>query len=155
MRVLLQRVTKASVTVNNETVGSIGKGLVLLVGIGAGDTEADAQFLADKSANMRIFEDSDEKMNLSALELNCEILAVSQFTLYADVRKGRRPSFTDAALPEEALLLFQKFVGMLKATGLKVETGRFREHMHVEIHNDGPVTIMMDSKELMGRSRNE
>ncbi|MSQ32183.1 MAG: D-tyrosyl-tRNA(Tyr) deacylase [Dehalococcoidia bacterium] len=154
MRVLLQRVKKASVTINGETVGSIGKGLVLLVGIGVGDNEKDAQFLADKTANMRIFEDSQEKMNASALEVGCELLAVSQFTLYADVRKGRRPSFTDAAPPEEARLLFDKFVEMLKATGLKVETGRFREHMHVEIHNDGPVTIMMDSKDLMGRGRN-
>lgn len=154
MRVLLQRVTKASVTVNSEVVGSIGKGVLLLIGIGTEDNEEDAKFLADKTVNMRIFEDSQEKMNLSMLDIGGEVLAVSQFTLYADVRKGRRPSFTEAALPEEALLLFQKFVGMLKGTGLKVETGRFREHMHVEIHNDGPVTIMMDSKELMGRSRN-
>ena len=154
MRVLLQRVTKASVTVHGETTGSISKGLVLLVGIGAGDNETDAQFLADKTVNMRIFEDSQEKMNASALEVGCELLAVSQFTLYADVRKGRRPSFTDAAAPDDARALFDKFVEMLKATGLKVETGRFREHMDVEIHNDGPVTIMMDSKELMGRSRN-
>lgn len=149
MRVLLQRVTKASVTVNGETVSSIGKGLLLLVGIGAGDTEEDAQFLADKIAQLRIFEDSQERMNLSALEVSCEVLAVSQFTLYADVRRGRRPSFTEAAQPEEARILFERFVDMLKTAGLKVETGRFREHMHVEVHNDGPVTIMMDSKELM------
>ncbi len=154
MRVLLQRVTKASVTVSNETIGSIDRGLVLLVGIGAGDAEADIQFLADKIVNMRIFEDSQEKMNLSALEVGCELLAISQFTLYADVRKGRRPSFTDAAPPEEARQSFERFVGILKATGLRVEAGRFREHMLVEIHNDGPVTIMMDSKELMSRSRN-
>lgn len=133
MRVLLQRVTKASVTVHGVKAGSIGKGLVLLVGIGAGDNETDAQFLADKTVNMRIFEDSQEKMNASAIEVGCELLAVSQFTLYADVRKGRRPSFTDAAPPDDARRLFDRFVEMLKATGLKVETGRFREHMDVEI----------------------
>ncbi len=154
MRVLLQRVTKASVAINGETVGSIGKGLVLLVGIGAGDNETDAKFLADKTANMRIFEDAQEKMNASALEVGCDLLAVSQFTLYADVRKGRRPSFTDAAPPEDARILFDKFVGMLKETGLKVETGRFREHMLLEIYNAATVTKMRESKDLIGRSRN-
>ena len=154
MRILLQRVASASVSVHSRQLANIGPGLVLLVGIGDGDTQADAQYLSDKLLNLRIFEDSGGKFSLSAIDIKAEILVVSQFTLYADVRKGRRPSFTDAAPLRDAEALFQKLVAMLKASGLKVETGQFGEHMLVNINNDGPVTIMLDSKELMSRSRN-
>ncbi|RKY76372.1 D-tyrosyl-tRNA(Tyr) deacylase, partial [candidate division KSB1 bacterium] len=122
-----------------------GPGLVLLVGIQHGDTEADVRYLADKCVNLRIFEDNAGKMNISALEIKAEMLAVSQFTLYADSRKGRRPSFVEAAPPEESEPLFNHFVQMLKTSGLKVETGIFGAHMLVKILNDGPVTIILDS----------
>jgi D-tyrosyl-tRNA(Tyr) deacylase len=146
MKILLQRVTKASVSVNGEIVGSIGRGLVALVGVGAGDSEADAQHLADKTVQLRIFADSDSKFNLSAIDINGDILVISQFTLMAYTAKGRRPSFTDAAPPEEAEGLVNRYVSYLKETGLKVETGVFQAYMQVEIHNDGPVTIMLDNK---------
>ncbi|MCD6165580.1 D-tyrosyl-tRNA(Tyr) deacylase [candidate division KSB1 bacterium] len=145
MRIVLQRVKEASVQVNEKIVGQIGPGLVLLVGIQHGDTEADARYLADKCVNLRIFEDNAGKMNISALEIKAEMLAVSQFTLYADSRKGRRPSFVEAAPPEESEPLFNHFVQMLKTSGLKVETGIFGAHMLVKILNDGPVTIILDS----------
>ncbi|MDP2917338.1 MAG: D-aminoacyl-tRNA deacylase [Dehalococcoidia bacterium] len=147
MKALLQRVTGASVTVGDEMVGSTGKGLVVFVGVANGDTARDAQYLAEKTANLRIFADSEGKFNLSALDVKGELLVVSQFTLLADARKGRRPSFTDAAPPAQAEELFNYFVQQVRATGLKVETGRFQQHMLVEIHNDGPVTIMLDSTE--------
>ncbi len=146
MRVLLQRVTQASVSIDGEEVARIGKGLVCLVGVAQGDTESDARFLAEKAANLRIFSDEAGKFNLSLVDVNGELLAVSQFTLLADARKGRRPSFTQAALPVEAEALFNKFVELARATGLRTETGRFQKHMLVEIYNDGPVTVLLDSK---------
>ncbi|OGO37225.1 MAG: D-tyrosyl-tRNA(Tyr) deacylase [Chloroflexi bacterium RBG_16_57_8] len=152
MKAALQRVTQASVSVGGEVVGSVGPGLVVLVGVANGDTERDAEYLAKKAVEMRIFEDSTGKLNLSALDIKGDVLAVSQFTLLADTRKGRRPSFTDAAPPDQAKALFEKFVAAARACGLKVETGRFQQHMLVEIHNDGPVTIVLDSREkLMNR----
>jgi D-aminoacyl-tRNA deacylase len=146
MRVLLQRVTQASVSIDGEEVARIGKGLVCLVGVAQGDTESDARFLAEKVVNLRIFSDEADKFNLSLVDVNGELLAVSQFTLLADARKGRRPSFTQAALPVEAEVLFNKFVELARATGLRIETGRFQKHMLVEIYNDGPVTVLLDSK---------
>ena len=146
MKALLQRVTGASVSVAGEVVGSIGRGLVAFIGVASGDTEKDARYLAQKIVNLRIFSDQEERFNLSALDIGGELLLVSQFTLLADTRKGRRPSFTDAAPPAEAEELFQQFVDEVRASGLKVETGRFQQYMQVEIHNDGPVTIMLDSK---------
>ena len=147
MKALLQRVTRASVTVDDEEVGKIGRGLVVLLGVASGDTEKDARYLAQKITNLRIFADNEGKFNLSALDVLAEILVVSQFTLLADTRKGRRPSFIDAASPEQADRLFIYFVEQARATGLKVATGRFQTYMQVEIHNDGPVTIMLDSSE--------
>jgi D-tyrosyl-tRNA(Tyr) deacylase len=147
VKALLQRVSGASVSVAGEVVGSIGRGLVVFVGIANGDTGKDAQYLAQKLVNLRIFADDKEKFNLSALDIKAELLLVSQFTLLADARKGRRPSFTDAAPPAEAEKLFERFVEGVKASGLKVATGRFQQYMQVEIHNDGPVTIMLDSKD--------
>ena len=147
MKVLLQRVSGASVTVAGEVVGKIGKGLVVFVGVANGDTDKDIQYLAQKIVNLRIFADPEDRFNLSALDIKAELLLVSQFTLLADTRKGRRPSFTDAAPPAEAEKLFQQFVEQVRATGLKVATGRFQQYMQVEIHNDGPVTIMLDSQE--------
>jgi len=147
LKALLQRVSKASVTVNQDVIGQIGNGLVILLGVAAGDTEQDARYLADKIIGLRIFGDSQGKFNLSVSGIGGELLAVSQFTLIADTRKGRRPGFTDAAPPDEAEALFDKFVFLLRKSGLKVETGRFQAHMLVDIRNDGPVTIMLDSKE--------
>ena len=146
MRVLLQRVTHASVSIDGEEVARISKGLVCLVGVAQGDTESDARFLAGKVVNLRIFSDEAGKFNLSLVDVNGELLAVSQFTLLADAHKGRRPSFTQAALPVEAEALFNKFVELARDTGLRIETGRFQKHMLVEIYNDGPVTILLDSK---------
>jgi len=147
VKALLQRVSGASVSVAGEVVGSIGRGLAVFVGVANGDTEKDAQYLAQKLVNLRIFADQKDKFNLSALDIKAELLLVSQFTLLADARKGRRPSFTDAAPPAEAEKLFERFVEEVKASGLKVATGRFQQYMQVEIHNDGPVTIMLDSKD--------
>jgi len=147
VKALLQRVTSASVSVAGEVVGRIGRGLVVFVGVANGDTEKDIQYLAQKLVNLRIFADQESKFNLSALDIKGELLLVSQFTLLADTRKGRRPSFTDAAPPARAEALFQQFVEQVKATGLKVETGRFQQYMQVEIYNDGPVTILLDSRE--------
>ena len=147
MRALIQRVTGASVSVAGEAVGRIGQGLVVFVGVAHGDTEKDAQYLAQRTVNLRIFSDEAGKFNLSALDIKGELLVVSQFTLLADTRKGRRPSFVNAAPPVQAEKLFNQFVEQASATGLKVETGRFQQHMQVDIHNDGPVTILLDSKE--------
>ena len=147
MKALLQRVTRASVSIENEEVGRIGQGLVVFLGVANGDTENDAQYLAQKIVNLRIFSDKEGKFNLSALEIEGELLLVSQFTLLADTRKGRRPSFIEAAPPAQAEELFEYFVEQTRATGLKVETGRFQQYMRVEIHNDGPVTILLDSRE--------
>ena len=150
MKALLQRVSKASVKTAGEEVGSIGQGLGVLLGVAAGDSEKDAQYLVQKIINLRIFPDAGEKFNLSALDINGELLLVSQFTLLADTRKGRRPSFIEAAPPAQAEGLFEYFVEQARASGLKVATGRFQQYMQVEIHNDGPVTVMLDSKEKLG-----
>ena len=147
MKALLQRVTEASVSVDGEVVGKIKRGLVVFVGVAQGDTERDANYLADKIVNLRIFADEASRFNISALEIDAEMLIISQFTLLADTRKGRRPSFVDAAPPEHAENLFNFFVERMRNTGLKVEVGRFQQHMLVEILNDGPVTIGLDSKE--------
>ena len=147
MKALLQRVTGASVSVGGEVVGSIGRGLVVLVGVANGDSDKDIQYLAQKIVNLRIFADKEEKFNLSALDIGAEVLLVSQFTLLADTRKGRRPSFTDAAPPPQAEELFQQLVDEVRASGLKVATGRFQQYMQLKIHNDGPVTIMLDSRD--------
>jgi len=152
MKALLQRVTVASVSVGGEVVGKIGRGLVVFVGVANGDSEKDAQYLAQRVVNLRIFSDEAGKFNLSALDIKGELLVVSQFTLLADTRKGRRPSFVEAASPAQAEELFEQFVEEACATGLKVETGRFQQYMQVEIHNDGPVTILLDSKEKLRNS---
>ena len=147
MKALLQRVTEASVSIAGEVVGRIGRGLVVFVGVANGDTTKDAQYLAQKTVNLRIFSDDAGRFNLSALDIKGELLVISQFTLLADTRKGRRPSFTGAASPTQAEELFDCFLTQARASGLKVETGRFQQYMQVEIHNDGPVTILLDSRE--------
>jgi len=146
VKALLQRVTEASVSVGSEVVGGIGPGLVVFVGVARGDTEKDAQYLAQKIVNLRLFSDEGGKFNLSALDIKGELLVVSQFTLLADTKKGRRPDFIEAAPPAQAKELFEQFVEQAHATGLKVETGRFQQYMQVEIHNDGPVTILLNSR---------
>jgi len=144
MRVLIQRVSKASVTVDEKVISQIGKGLVVFLGVGHGDREEQVAFLAEKTANLRIFEDEEGKTNLSILDVRGKALAVSQFTLYADTRKGRRPSFIDAALPDVAEPLVNRFVELLRGHGVPTQTGQFGAHMLVEIHNDGPVTIWLE-----------
>ena len=144
MRIVVQRVTKASVSLDGKVVGHIGPGLVVLLGVARDDGEKQARFLASKVANLRIFADEQSKFNLSALEVGAEALVVSQFTLYGDARKGRRPSFSKAAPPEIAEPLVEAFVAFLEEEGLHVETGIFGGMMLVEIHNDGPVTIILD-----------
>ncbi len=145
MRAVVQRVSRAKVTVAGEITGEIGKGLLVLLGISQSDTEADVAYMADKIAGLRIFEDADEKMNLSVADAGGAVLAVSQFTLYGDARKGRRPSFDGAARPELAKKLYEQFVEKIRAAGLRCETGRFQAMMDVELVNDGPVTILLDS----------
>jgi D-tyrosyl-tRNA(Tyr) deacylase len=146
VKALLQRVTEASVSVSGEEVGRIGQGLVVFVGVAKGDTEKDAQYLAKKIVNLRLFSDEGGRFNLSALDIKGELLVVSQFTLLADTKKGRRPDFIEAAPPDQAKELFEQFVEQAHATGLKVDTGRFQQYMQVEIHNDGPVTILLNSR---------
>jgi D-aminoacyl-tRNA deacylase len=146
MRAVVQRVSHARVTVNGETTGAIGLGLLVLVGVGLADAEADAVYLAEKVAGLRIFEDQQGKMNRSVQDVGGSVLAVSQFTLYGDVRRGKRPSFDAAAAPEKARQLYEFFVERIRAAGLKCETGRFQEMMKVELVNEGPVTILLDSK---------
>jgi D-tyrosyl-tRNA(Tyr) deacylase len=146
MKALVQRVSRASVSVNDKIVGKIGQGLVVFLGVVQGDSKEDASYLANKVVNLRIFADESSKFALSALETRGDILVISQFTLLADSRKGRRPSFTEAAPPDLAEELYEFFVEQVRSTGLKVETGLFQEHMMVEIHNDGPVTISLESK---------
>jgi D-aminoacyl-tRNA deacylase len=150
VKALVQRVSRASVTVSGEETGRIGHGLVVLLGVANGDSEKDAEYLVKKIVNLRIFTDAQDKFNLSALDVRGELLFVSQFTLLADTIKGRRPSFIDAAPPQQAEALFNYAVSRAKDSGLKVATGRFQQHMQVEIHNDGPVTIMLDSREKFG-----
>jgi D-tyrosyl-tRNA(Tyr) deacylase len=147
MRALIQRVKRGSVMIDGEVKGEINAGLVVLLGIHANDTAAEGELLASKIANLRIFSDAEGKFNLSALEVKAEMLVVSQFTLYADTRRGRRPGFTDAARPETAIPLYEQFVAQLQALGFVVATGEFGADMLVEIHNDGPVTIWLDTEE--------
>lgn len=149
MKALLQRVSGASVSISNEEVGRIARGLVVFLGVAGGDTGKDVQYLVQKVVSLRIFPDEEGKLNLSIADIKGELLLVSQFTLLADTRKGRRPSFIEAAPLDQAEALFGEFVEQTRATGLKVATGRFQQHMHVEIHNDGPVTIMLSSKEKL------
>ena len=146
MRCVVQRCSRASVSVNGETVGQIGRGFMVLCGVAEDDTDADMEYCRAKIAGLRVFEDADEKMNLSLKDVGGEILLVSQFTLLGDARHGRRPSFSGAAAPDEADKLYEKLVSALRDDGFKVETGRFRTHMMVELVNDGPVTILLDSK---------
>ena len=144
MRALIQRVSHASVTVDQQTISSIGKGLLILLGVGHGDGEEQANFLAEKTANLRIFEDEQGKTNLSILDVKGEAIVVSQFTLYANTQKGRRPSFIEAALPDVAEPLVNRFIELLRGHGVPTQTGKFGAHMEVEIHNDGPVTIWLE-----------
>jgi D-tyrosyl-tRNA(Tyr) deacylase len=146
----VQRVREASVTVDGKVVGEIAGGLVVFVGVDRNDSQQDMEYLVDKVVNLRIFSDEKSKFNISATEINAELLIVSQFTLIADTRKGRRPSFIDAAPPETAESLFNLFVDRARDSGLKIETGRFQEHMLVNIYNDGPVTILLDSRDKFG-----
>lgn len=146
MRAVLQRVTRASVRVEGETVGEIGRGLVVLVGVAHDDAEPDAVYLSEKIAAIRIFDDADGRMNLSVADARGELLVVSQFTLYGDVRRGRRPSWSEAAAPELAERLYEFFVAEARARGVRVATGSFRRMMEVELVNDGPVTILLDSR---------
>ena len=148
MRAVVQRVSRASVRVAGVVVGEIGLGLLVLLGIAQDDAEADADYLADKIAGLRIFEDAGGKMNLAAAEVGGAVLAVSQFTLFGDVRRGKRPSFDAAARPEQAVRLYEYFVQKIRSSGLRCETGRFQEMMQVELVNDGPVTILLDSKKV-------
>lgn len=146
MRAVLQRVTRASVRVDEKIIGEIGKGILVLLGVGHDDSEQDAKYLAEKIIGLRIFEDEEDKMNLSLLDVKGELLVVSQFTLYGDARKGKRPSYSDAAPPEKANSLYEFFVAETRKQVSKVETGSFRAMMDVELINDGPVTVLLDSK---------
>ena len=145
MRAVVQRVSRARVTVGQLTTGEIGLGLLVLLGVGRQDTEQDCVYLAEKIVGLRIFEDEDGKMNRSVVEVGGSVLAVSQFTLYGDVRRGKRPSFDDAAPPEPARKFYDLFVERIRAAGLRCETGKFQEMMQVELVNEGPVTILLDS----------
>ena len=146
MRAVVQRVSRAQVAVNGEITGEIGLGLLVLLGVGRDDTEADAIYLSEKIAGLRILEDDQGKMNRSVQDAGGSVLAVSQFTLYGDVRRGNRPSFDAAAPPEKARQLYEFFVEQIRAAGLRCETGRFQERMKVELVNEGPVTILLDSR---------
>lgn len=146
MRVVVQRVTSSKVIVNDNVIGSINKGFNLLIGFSKEDTEEDLLYLKDKIINLRIFEDENDKMNFSLLDVKGDILAISQFTLYGDCRKGRRPNFMEAEGGDKAKALYERFIELLKETNLKIETGEFGAHMKVDIQNDGPVTIILDSK---------
>ena len=147
MKVVIQRVTRAAVSVDGVIIGAIGPGLVVLVGVAQGDTPEDVDYLVSKTVDLRILEDAEGKMNLSVKDKNQELLLISQFTLLASTRKGRRPSFTEAAPPALAEELFNAFIARVRVTGLRAATGEFQAYMQVEIHNDGPVTIVIDSKE--------
>ena len=149
MRAVVQRVKKGSVEIEKKETGKIEEGLVVLLGVGQKDIEKDAEYLAEKIVNLRIFEDKEGKMNLSVKDINGQILVISQFTLYGNCRKGRRPSFISAALPDKAVKLYDYFVKYIKNYGLKVETGEFQAMMLVKIFNNGPVTILLDSEKLI------
>jgi D-tyrosyl-tRNA(Tyr) deacylase len=144
MRIVLQRVSRASVTIDGRTAGAIGRGFCLLVGLTHGDTDAIADWMAEKVAGLRLFSDAEGKMNLGLDEVRGGVLVISQFTLYGDAAKGRRPSFIDAARPETAIPLYERFVAALRSRGLQVATGEFGADMLVEIHNDGPVTLILE-----------
>jgi len=146
MRALVQRAAEAAVEVDGSVVGRIGRGLVIFLGIRTGDTLEELRWVADKCLNLRIFEDDDGRFNLSALDVGADILVISQFTLYGDIRRGRRPSFTEAAPPEAAEPLYRKFVSYLQENGLRVETGRFGARMMVRVVNDGPVSILVEKE---------
>jgi len=146
MRIVIQRVSRARVSVNGETTGEIERGLLVLLGVGTGDTRVDADYLAEKTIGLRIFEDAGGKMNLAVADVGGAVLIVSQFTLYGDVRRGKRPSFDGAAAPQQARELYEYFVEKIRAVGLPCESGRFQETMQVELVNEGPVTILLDSK---------
>ncbi len=148
MRAVVQRVKRAEVRVGEEVVGRIGSGLVVLLGVGKNDTEASAEALAEKIVNLRVFDDDQGRMNRSLLETGGQVLCVSQFTLYGDCRKGRRPSYDQAATPDRALQLYECFAESLRKRGILTETGRFRAMMDVELVNDGPVTLLLDSERL-------
>jgi D-aminoacyl-tRNA deacylase len=148
MRAVIQRVARARVSVREEIVGKIGRGILVLLGVSKADTEADADYLAEKVAGLRIFDDENGKMNVSLLDNGGEVLVVSQFTLYGDTRKGKRPSFDEAAPPQVANELYQHFVSKIREVGIRCETGRFQAMMQVELVNDGPVTILLDSKRV-------
>lgn len=149
MRAVVQRVTSGSVVVDNQTVGSIGKGFVVLLGVNEKDTQDDVNYMVDKITNLRIFEDQEEKMNLSLLDVGGELLVISQFTLYGDCRKGRRPNFMSAARPEKAAALYNEFVNKCREMNVKTETGTFQAYMQVQIVNDGPVTVIVDSEKII------
>ena len=148
MRACIQRVSEASVTVEGVVVGEIGRGLVVLLGVGQGDAEEDARYLADRVVGLRVFEDEEGKMNRSLEDVGGAVLAISQFTLYGDCRKGRRPSFTRAAPPELAEQLYDTFIAAVGVQGIRVQTGQFRAQMDVALVNDGPVTLLLDSAKL-------
>ncbi|GFN23204.1 MAG: D-tyrosyl-tRNA(Tyr) deacylase [Thermoanaerobacteraceae bacterium] len=148
MRAVVQRVLRARVTVEGEEIGAIGPGLLVFLGVRSGDTVQDARYLAEKIAGLRIFADGEEKLNLAVKDVGGGVLVVSQFTLYGDCRKGRRPSFTEAAPPEVAEELYRAFITAVEEQGLKVASGRFQAHMQVELVNDGPVTLLLDSSKL-------
>ena len=145
MRALIQRVSEASVSIDGQVVGAIGPGFLVLLGVSRYDTDEDASYIVSKVVNLRIFSDDEGKFQSSAIDIGAELLVVSQFTLYGETRKGRRPSFTLAAAPNEATRLFERVVALFKETGLKVETGTFQAHMAVALVNDGPVTLMLDT----------
>lgn len=149
MRACIQRVSEARVTVDGEVTGQIGRGLCVLLGVGAGDGESEMNWLAEKIVGLRIFEDDAGKMNRSLAEVGGAMLVVSQFTLYGDCRKGRRPSFTTAAAPELAERLYEEFVARVRSRGIEVATGKFREHMLVSFVNDGPVTLWIDTADIV------
>jgi len=149
MRAVIQRVKSGSVAVDDKIVGSIGKGFVVLLGVNEKDTGADVLYMVDKTVNLRIFEDDNEKMNLSLLDIKGELLVVSQFTLYGECRKGRRPNFMSAARPEKAEELYNEFVKKCRELGVKTETGTFQAYMKVNIENDGPVTVIVDSEKII------
>ena len=153
MRALIQRVSSASVTIAREEVAAIKGGLLILLGVAHGDGEGECDYLAAKCAGLRIFRDQEDKMNRSVADVGGEVIVVSQFTLYADCRKGKRPAFVDAAPPETAIPLYERFVEKLRETGLRVGTGRFGADMQVSLLNDGPVTILMDTEEMMKKKR--